>query len=128
MSRVAKQDTFAAVDFVVSSLKAAGGQDGRVSRADAENFVASGKTKKTATPTLYPAADMFFKWADHRDASTGATVTAKDLDKSAETAKETLLAKYDTNKNGFSAEEIAKMSTTAKMLVKLAAEMKASSK
>ena len=118
MARIAKADVNRALDHVAKQLLVAGGADGRVSRADV----------KKALPTLTTAekklADIFFKFVDHRDFKTGATVTAKDIDKAVAYAKKTLIAKYDLNTNGLSKDEIAKMSLTGQRAVDLAKALK----
>ncbi|MBL8955714.1 MAG: hypothetical protein JNK82_33375 [Myxococcaceae bacterium] len=107
-----------ALEQAAKSIIAAGGNDGRTSRADL----------KAKLPTL-PATesklvDIFFKFIDHRDFKTGAQVTAKDVNRAVEYAKEHMVAKYDLNNNGLSKDEIAKMSLTGKRAVDLAKALK----
>ena len=116
MSRIAKKDAAASIDQVVQNIKAAAGTDGVISRANI-------KTKlETLTSTEKALTDMFFRFTDKRDAAAGARVTGDDLDRASAYAKEHMLAKYDENKNGYSKGEIAKMSRTGQLAVKLAAE------
>lgn len=119
MARIAKADVNRALDHVAKSLVKAGGEDGRISRADV----------KKALPTLTTAekklADIFFKFVDHRDFKAGAQVTKKDIDKAVTYAKAKLVAKYDLNTNGLSKDEISKMSLTGQRAVDLAKALKA---
>jgi hypothetical protein len=119
MARIAKAEVNRALDHVARQLKVAGGEDGRVSRADV----------KKALPTLTVAekklADIFFKFIDHRDFKAGAQVTSKDIDKAVAYAKKTLVAKYDLNTNGLSKSEISEMSITGQRAVDLAKALKA---
>ena len=118
MSRIAKADVNRALDHVAKTLVKAGGEDGRISRADV----------KKALPELTTAekklADIFFKFVDHRDFKAGATVTKKDIDRAVSYAKQTMVAKYDLNTNGLSKDEIAKMSITGQRAVDLAKALK----
>ncbi len=119
MSRIAKADVNRALEHVAKQLVKAGGDDGRISRADV----------KKALPELTTAerklADIFFKFIDHRDFKSGATVTAKDIDRAVDYAKDKLVAKYDLNNNGLSKDEISKMSLTGQRAVDLAKALKA---
>ncbi|MFO0597828.1 MAG: hypothetical protein U0228_21180 [Myxococcaceae bacterium] len=119
MARIAKADVNRALEHVAKSLVTAGGEDGRVSRAD----------MKKALPTLNKAekklADIFFKFVDHRDFKAGAQVTKKDIDRAVSYAKDKLVAKYDLNTNGLSKDEISHMSLTGKRAVDLAKALKA---
>jgi hypothetical protein len=119
MARIAKADVNRALDHVAKSLVKAGGEDGRVSRAD----------MKKALPTLTTAekklADIFFKFVDHRDFKAGAQVTAKDINRAVGYARTHMVAKYDLNNNGLSKDEVSKMSLTGKRAVDLAKALKA---
>ena len=119
MARIAKADVNRALDHVAKQLKIAGGEDGRVSRADV----------KKALPTLTKAerklADIFFKFVDHRDFKAGAQVTATDLNKAVAYARQSLIAKYDLNTHGLSKAEISDMSLTGQRAVDLAKALKA---
>lgn len=118
MSRIAKTDVNRALDHVAKALIKAGGDDGRISRADV----------KTALPTLTrkerALADIFFKFVDHRDFKAGASVTSADIKKAVSYAKEHMVAKYDLNKNGLSKTEISEMSLTGQRAVDLAKALK----
>jgi hypothetical protein len=118
MSRIAKSDVNAALSLAARIIVAAGGADGRISRAEVA-------AKLPALPAEQRAlVDVFFKFIDHRDARPGAQVTRSDVDKAVAYAKESMIAKYDLNSNGLSAGEIARMSLTGKRAVDLARALK----
>ena len=120
MSRIAKADVNAALSLVAKQLIKAGGEDGKVSRADVKKAI-------TELPRAQRGlADIFFKFVDNRDFKAGAQVTAKDINKAVAYAKEHMVAKYDLNENGLSKDEITKMSLTGKRAVDLAKALKAS--
>jgi hypothetical protein len=119
MSRIAKTDVNRALDHVAKALVKAGGDDGRISRADVKAALPALNRKERAL------ADIFFKFVDHRDFKTGASVTSKDIGKAVAYAKEHMVAKYDLNSNGLSKDEISEMSLTGKRAVDLAKALKA---
>jgi hypothetical protein len=120
MSRIAKADVNRALDHVAKALVKAGGDDGRISRADVKAALPSLTRKERAL------ADIFFKFVDNRDFKAGASVTSKDIGKAVSYAKEHMIAKYDLNQNGLSKDEIGNMSLTGKRAVDLAKALKAS--
>jgi hypothetical protein len=119
MSRIAKSDVNAALDRAAKNIVDAAGTNNVTSRTEMKKALEniSSSTEKKLT-------DIFFRFIDHRDAALGARITASDVNKAVDYAKEHLLAKYDVNNNGFSKAEIAKMSVTGQLAVKLAAELK----
>ena len=119
MSRIAKADVNRALDHVAKALVKAGGDDGRISRADVKAALPSLTRKERAL------ADIFFKFVDNRDFKAGATVTPRDIGKAVSYAKEHMIAKYDLNTNGLSKDEIGNMSLTGKRAVDLAKALKA---
>ncbi len=118
MSRVAKGDVHASLASIAQQIIDAGGPDGRISRADMEAKL------ETMDGTERALANMFFRFIDHRDHVPGATVTAKDVNRAVEYAKEKLIDKYDLNNNGLSKSEIQEMSRTGKLAVQLAKELR----
>jgi hypothetical protein len=118
MSRIAKGDVYAALERVAQSLVQAGGEDGRISRADVKSHLEGLQGTERAL------TDIFFRFVDHRDHVPGATVTSRDIEKAVEYAKEKLVTKYDLNNNGLSKSEVAEMSTTGKLAVQLSRELK----
>lgn len=120
MSRIAKADVTAALARAAQIIRSADrGNDGVVSRADI-------KAKLATMPTGPEKAlvDIFYRFADHRDAKKFAKLTGRDLEKTLAYAAKELVADYDLNGNGLSRAEIAKMSTTAKLAVEVAMIMK----
>lgn len=118
MSRIAKADVNRALDHVAKALVKAGGDDGRISRADVKSALPTMSRKERAL------ADIFFKFVDHRDFKSGASVTSKDIGRAVAYAKEHMIAKYDLDKNGLSKAEISEMSITGQRAVDLARALK----
>ena len=118
MARIAKADVNAALSHVGKALIKAGGEDGRISRADVKKALPE-LTKQEAR-----LADIFFKFVDHRDFKKGATVTAKDITRALDYAKAHMVNKYDLNTNGLSKAEVEKMSLTGQRAVDLAKALK----
>lgn len=121
MARLSKAQVYRALDLATARLIEAGGPDQRVSRAD----VAAALPNISADERALVAS--FFKWLDHHDARTGATLTAKDVQRGLAEAKEKLIAAYDTNRDGLSSAEVKAMSKTGKLAVALAQKLKAQS-
>ena len=122
MSRIAKADVNRALELAAKTIIKAGGEDGRVSRADIKNALATDRIPRNQVGLV----DIFFKFIDNRDWKAGAQVTAKDVNRAVEYAKKHMVAKYDLNSNGLSKDEISKMSLTGKRAVDLAKALKAS--
>jgi hypothetical protein len=118
MSRIAKADVNAALTLAAKRILAAGGSDGRVSRAEMTKALTSLPKEERKL------ADIFFRFVDHRDFKAGAQVTKTDLDRAVAYAKKTMVAKYDLNNDGLSKTEISKMSLTGKLAVDLARTLK----
>ena len=121
MSRIAKADVNRALELAAKTIIKAGGEDGRVSRADIKNAEATDRIPRNQVGLV----DIFFKVVDNRDWKAGAQVTAKDVNRAVEYAKEHMVAKYDLNTNGLSKAEISNMSLTGKRAVDLAKALKA---
>jgi hypothetical protein len=122
MARIAKADVNRALDTAAKTLIRIGGEDGRISRADVKNALATDRVARREAPLV----DIFFKFVDNRDFREGAQVTAKDIKKAVEYAKKHMVANYDLNNNGLSKDEIDKMSLTGKRAVDLASALKES--
>ncbi len=120
MPRIAKADVNKALDTVARTLVKIGGEDGRVSRAEVKNALATDRVPRKQAALV----DIFFKFVDNRDFREGAQVTQKDISRAVAYAKEHMVAKYDLNENGLSKEEIKGMSLTGKRAVDLARELK----
>jgi hypothetical protein len=119
MPRIAKADVDHALQLAANAIVEAGGADGRTSRAELKKLLPQ------LAPSQRNLVDIFFKFVDSRDFKAGAQVTAKDVKAAVAYAKEHLVAKYDLNDNGLSADEIKKMSLTGKRAVDLARALKA---
>lgn len=119
MPRIAKSDVAASLNRAAAQIRAADtNKNGQVSRAEIKAKVETLSGREKAL------VDIFYRFADHRDYVKGARITGKDLEKTLAYAAKELVADYDTNKNGLSQSEIAKMSTTAKIAVEWAQEFK----
>jgi hypothetical protein len=117
MPRISHNVPLAAYDHIANMLKAKAGPDGIVSRADAKELVADLNKAGRGTEAL--AAGNLFKMIDAQDNKDGARVTGFDLDVSRSFVENKMLENRDTNRNGYSQAEIAKMSPTARALVEL---------
>lgn len=123
MSRIAKADVNRALETAARTLARIGGEDGRVSRAEVRNALATDRIPRNQAALV----DIFFKFIDNRDFRKGAQVTASDIKRAVEYAKKHMIAKYDLNENGLSKDEIKEMSLTGKRAVDLARALKESS-
>jgi hypothetical protein len=122
MSRIAKADVNRALEVAAKTLVRIGGADGKISRAEVKNALATDRVARREAPLV----DIFFKFVDHRDFKAGAQVTARDIKKAVEYAKTHMVAKYDLNNNGLSKDEVKEMSLTGKRAVDLAEALKGS--
>lgn len=123
MSRIAKADVNRALETAAKTLARIGGEDGRVSRAEVKNALATDRVPRNQAALV----DIFFKFVDNRDFRKGAQVTASDIKRAVDYAKKHMIAKYDLNENGLSKDEIKDMSLTGKRAVDLARALKESS-
>lgn len=114
MSRIPRSDVYKALEVAAQNVRSAGGADGVTSRAD------MAKKLKELSGSERALTDMFFRFIDKRDAAPGVRVTEADLKKALAYAKSKLVDAYDLNRNGLSASEIARMSTTGKLAVAVA--------
>lgn len=123
MSRIAKADVNRALETAAKTLARIGGEDGRVSRAEVKNALATDRVPRNQAALV----DIFFKFIDNRDFRKGAQVTGADIKRAVDYAKKHMIAKYDLNENGLSKDEIKEMSLTGKRAVDLARALKESS-
>jgi hypothetical protein len=114
MSRVSKAKVHAQFDKAAQMILDAAGRDGRTSRAD------MAKKLKTLEGTEKAFVNNFFRITDHLERKPGGQVTKKDVENALSYAKNTMVDSYDIDENGLSTSEIADMSNTAQMAVKLA--------
>jgi hypothetical protein len=110
--RIAKDVPEKGLIHIAQLLKEADKGDGITSRKDRDDLVKHLYGQGRGTESL--AASYFFGFIDARDHKPGARVTAKDIDKAVEYAKQHMLRNKDGNNNGYSKKEIEKFSTTAK--------------
>ncbi|MBS1149019.1 MAG: Nuclease inhibitor-like protein [Myxococcaceae bacterium] len=120
MARIAKADVNRALETAAKTLIKIGGADGKISRAEVKNALATDRVPRRQAPLV----DIFFKFVDNRDFRAGAQVTASDVKRAVEYAKKSMVAKYDLDNNGLSNDEVAKMSLTGKRAVDLAKALK----
>lgn len=141
MPRIGKADVYRQIEGAAQAIKEADkAQDGIVSRADMAQTVQENQairdlvveTAKSdvfarhAAPLVGDMADtqnalieVFYRFIDHRDHKPGARITAKDIDRAVEYAKEKLVAAYDVNNNGLSNDEISQMKTIGQLSASL---------
>jgi hypothetical protein len=122
MARIAKADVNRALETAAKTLIKIGGSDGRISRAEVKNALATDRVPRKQAPLV----DIFFKFIDNRDFREGAQVTPADVKRAVEYAKKSMVAKYDLDNNGLSKDEVDKMSLTGKRAVDLAKALKES--
>jgi len=120
MPRIAKADVNRALETAAKTLIRIGGDDGRISRAEVKNALATDRVPRNQVGLV----DIFFKFVDNRDFKAGAQVTPTDIKRAVEYAKKHMVAKYDLNSNGLSKDEIKGMSITGKRAVDLARVLK----
>lgn len=117
MARIPHDVPMKAYDHITNLLTEAGGRDGKISRANKDALLAKLDSEGRGTEKL--AAHHIFTMIDARDAGPGNQVTGYDLKRDRGYVESKLLLNRDTNNNGYSAGEIAKMSTTGKALIEL---------
>ncbi|MBI3180532.1 MAG: hypothetical protein HYZ28_00055 [Myxococcales bacterium] len=120
MARIAKADVNRALEMAAKTLVRIGGDDGRISRTEVKNALATDRVPRR----LHSLVDIFFRFVDHRDWRAGAQVTPGDIKRAVDYAKKHMIAKYDLNDNGLSKDEIANMSLTGKRAVDVARALK----
>lgn len=110
--RVAHRVPEQGLEHIAGLLKDAARGDGITSRADIDALASALYQAGRGTEGL--AVRYFGNFIDYRDHKPGARITASDIDRAVEYAKEHLLKNKDENRNGYSAAEVEKFSTTAK--------------
>ncbi len=117
MARLSKQHVHAALDRAAKNILDARGDDPFVSRKDIRLKL------NTLSGVEQQLTSIFYRFMDHRDHKPGARITEADVTSTLAYAKEKLIDKYDVNNNGLSKAEIAEMSLTARLAVRLARMM-----
>lgn len=114
MPNVSRKSIHTVLDQAAKTLIAAGGPDGRASRADVTRKL------KELTGTERALVDTFFRYIDHRDAAPGASITKSDVASALKEAKAKLVNAYDLDGNGLSAAERAKMGKVGQLAAQIA--------
>jgi hypothetical protein len=114
MPNVSRKAIHTILDQAARTIIAAGGTDGRASRADIT------KKLKELTGPERELVDTFYRYVDHRDATPGASVTKSDVNKALAEAKQKLIDAYDLTNNGLSPDERAKMGKVGQLAAQLA--------
>jgi hypothetical protein len=117
MTRIAHKVPLQAFDHIRGLLENAAGDDGVISRADADKLV--NDLQKAGKGTEAQAARNLFKMIDNFDQAKGARVTGYDLGQARNFVQEKMLENRDVNHNGYSKAEIVTMSKTGQALVEL---------
>ncbi|MDP1822240.1 MAG: hypothetical protein Q8L48_03330 [Archangium sp.] len=114
MPNVSRKSIHTVLDQAAKTIIAAGGPDGRASRADVT------KKLQELTGTERALVDTFYKYVDHRDAAPGASITRADVASALKLAKAKLVNAYDLDGNGLSAAERAKMGKVGQLAAQIA--------
>lgn len=118
MPRIAKADVVAALERAANHIRAAAGSDGITSRNDMRRKL------RELHGIERVLTDIFYRFIDHRDAKAGARITEKDISQAIGYARAHMIDQYDLNRNGLSSSEVAMMSSTGRMAVQLARQLK----
>lgn len=113
--RVAHETPRRGLFHVAGLLRQAAKGDLVLSRADVDAM--ADKLAKQGRGNEANALRTFGTFIDFKDAKKGAKITDADITKAVDYAEKELLRDYDTNNNGYSKSEIAKMSTSGKAFV-----------
>jgi hypothetical protein len=118
MPRIAKADVLAALERAANHIRSAAGSDGITSRSDMRHKL------RELQGIERLLTDVFYRFIDHRDAKAGARITEGDIAEAVSHARNQMIDQYDLNRNGLSASEVARMSSTGRMAVQLARQLK----
>ena len=114
MPNVSRKAIHTVLDQAAKTIINAAGTDGRASRADMT------KKLKELTGTEKELVDTFYRYVDHLDATSGASITKSDVSKALAEAKAKLVDAYDLTNNGLSADERAKMGKVGQLAAQIA--------
>lgn len=114
MSRIAKSHVNAAFDWAADQISEAGGRDGITSRAEIRRKI--GELNGVERDLV----DFFYRFILRQGAGASERVTRTDIDAALATAREQLVAAFDTDNNGLSSDEIAAMPLLGRIAVKVA--------
>jgi len=99
------------MEHIAAMLKAQADANGAVTTAERDLLVYDLYDQGRGTEAL--VARYFYNFVDHRSPTRRDWCSVEDIDIAVEYAREKMLRKKDANRNGYSADEIAKFSTTA---------------
>ncbi|WAS91697.1 nuclease A inhibitor family protein [Nannocystis punicea] len=114
MSRIAKSEVNAAFEWAAAQIIEAGGRDKITSRAEIRRKIAE------LTGAERDLVDFFYRFIVRQDGNPSERVDRGDVEKALVTAREQLVAAFDTNDNGLSADEVAAMPPLGRLAVKVA--------
>jgi hypothetical protein len=114
VSRIAKSEVNAAFEWAAAQITEAGGRDGITSRAEIRRKIAE------LTGAERDLVDFFYRFIVRRDGNPSERVDRGDIEAALKAAREQLVAAFDTNDNGLSADEVAAMPPLGRLAVKVA--------
>ena len=114
MSRIAKSHVNAAFDWAAGQISEAGGRDGITSRAEIRRKISE------LTGVERDLVDFFYRFILKQGAGASERVTRTDIDAALATARQQLVAAFDTDNNGLSSDEVAAMPLLGRIAVKVA--------
>jgi hypothetical protein len=114
VSRIAKSEVNAAFEWAAGQIVEAGGADGITSRAEIRRKIAA------LTGPERDLVDFFYRFIVRRGGNPSERVDRGDIEAALAAAREELVAAFDTNDNGLSADEVAKMPPLGRLAVKVA--------
>ena len=114
LSRIAKSHVNAAFEWAAGQINEAGGRDGITSRVEIRNKIAE------LTGPERDLVDFFYRFILRQGVGASERVTRTDVDAALAAARTQLVAAFDTDNNGLSADEIANMPLLGRIAVKVA--------
>jgi len=125
MSRIGHNVPLEGFEHVKNMLKESAGEDGLISRDDAEKL---GKTlRKDGRGTEAYAAGKVYRMVDKFEDAPGARVTGSDLDQAQNFVENQLLESADKTRNGYPQAELRPMPATVGALVAIGLKLRAES-
>ena len=121
MPRISKSDVYAALDRAAEHMLSAAEGDMTITRRGIRSKL------RTLSGVEKALVDIFYRFMDHRTPNTEGIITSADIEGAIRYAKEKMIDKYDLNRIGLSKKEIEEMSTTGKLAVALARQLKRAS-
>ena len=115
--RIAHRVPRQGMDHVAAMLRALARPDDAITRADRDLAIYELYEQGRGTEAL--SIRSFFNFIDHRHGSILEQITLDEINKAVEYSDLRLLRKKDTDNNGYSRDEIAKFSTTARAFLRV---------